>query len=496
MIPLLYKVHRWTGIALAVFMVIWLVSGLAIIYGHPLPTSRAEQLAHADPLQTEPGWLGLQQAWSQGGNGSPLFEGRLTRIGGQPVWLVETAAREHAAVSALNGAPLRFSPDQAEQIARTWTGAPDAVHYVETQEAVTSLRNYQGFKPFHRVAVNGLAGTQLLISARTGEVLEASNRFERGLFLVGNWIHLFRPLDAVGAGDYRRVVLTWVGATALIASTTGLVIGWLRWRPRWGNKPPYPQGRTQPYREKWLRWHFWSGLTAGLLSIGWTLSGYLANNPFQLFSQAAPSPAEVSRYVGTASAPALTEWSPTATASGVVELVWRRLGDQAVLTALRADGQRQELIGQSFSLNSLTAAAQRLADKTPLAGVTALNNYDSYYYPNSHQSRADKPLPVLRADLADAANTSLYLNPQDGSLLLKLDDSRRRYRWLFSALHFWDFGWLSARPLWDGWMLGWIGIALLLSVSSVVIGWRRLKRSLRFPAPQLEPVPDSPGAAE
>lgn len=58
--------------------------------------------------------------------------------------------------------------------------------------------------------------------------------------------------------------------------------------------------------------------------------------------------------------------------------------------------------------------------------------------------------------LADEAGTRFYLDPQDGSLLAKLDRSRRVFRWLYSGLHHWDFGWLYHRPIWDAWMLTWV----------------------------------------
>lgn len=55
----------------------------------------------------------------------------------------------------------------------------------------------------------------------------------------------------------------------------------------------------------------------------------------------------------------------------------------------------------------------------------------------------------------------------------------RLYRWTFSALHSLDFRFLIAhRPLWDVavWLLSIAG--LIVSVSGVVIGWRRIGADL------------------
>ena len=121
-----------------------------------------------------------------------------------------------------------------------------------------------------------------------------------------------------------------------------------------------------------------------------------------------------------------------------------------------------------------------------MASQALITEYDSYYYARRGQAAFDRPLPVLQIDLADAAATRLYLDPQDGRLLLRQDTSRRAYRWLWSAIHHWDIGWLAQRPLWDAWMLTWVLMGVVLGSSSVVIGWKRLKKTFHAdkPAPR------------
>jgi len=119
----------------------------------------------------------------------------------------------------------------------------------------------------------------------------------------------------------------------------------------------------------------------------------------------------------------------------------------------------------------------RVAGNTKVESQTILNEYDSYYYPRHRQSLVEKPLPVLLVKMANDTGTLFYLDPQDGRLLAKLDRSRRVFRWLYSGLHHWDFGWLYQRPIWDAWMLIWVSFGLVLGASSLVVGWRRLKQT-------------------
>ncbi|WP_415880668.1 PepSY domain-containing protein [Methylomonas sp. TEB] len=529
---LLYETHRWLGVVLALFMFFWFFTGIAIIYSTPTTQSRSQQLAHAESLAPEVGWLSLGEAWDRSAEQRKLFaaqhqskpanmgehgaqaktesgnwaeasvgiaDARLVRRNDEPFWLVEDTKGARFALSALDGSLRETSVEQALRIADDWfkrEGINHNLQVVETVEAPIILRNQEALRPFHRVASDD--GDELLISARTGEVLHASTCVDRAFYYAGNWLHLFKPLEAIGLGQYRHDVQLWSGLGATIACITGLIIGWLRWRPGFNGKPTYSQGRTQPYREFWFKWHFWSGLIGGTVALSWALSGFIDTNPGKLFSEANLTRQELNRYLGKVLPDAMRNWQPgplsNADGKDVVELSWRRLGGEAVLLAYGRDGQRlpQAVDGavQQFNKISVTDAILRVSQDTPIASQELLEDYDSYYYPRHHQSLVEKPLPVVVVELADAAGTRFYLDPQDGSLLAKLDRSRRVFRWLYSGLHHWDFGWLYHRPIWDAWMLTWVGFGLVLGASSLVVGWKRLVKTFK-PKKRKAAVPQS-----
>jgi uncharacterized iron-regulated membrane protein len=504
---LLYQIHRWVGLALAVFMFFWFASGLVIMYAPQTTQTRSQQLAHAETLAPDVGWLSVGETWDRSvdqrketatkakaaGNGKDetvpgIAEARLVRSAGEPLWLVEDSQGRRFALSALDGSVQKVSPEQAVKIAKVWLGSiADEVSYLETVDNPIILRNQDALKPFHRIAFNG--GGELLISSRTGEVLHESSRLDRAFYWAGNWLHLFKPLESIGLGNIRHDVQLWLGLFATIATLAGLIIGWLRWRPGFGGKPTYSEGRTQPYREFWFKWHFWSGLIGGSMALFWALSGFLDTNPGKLFSQTNPSKQELARYKGGELPPAARNERPAlpllqaAAVDGrdVVELSWKNLDKEAVLLAHTRDGQRlpQSADGApaKFSDAALLGAVERVAGNAKVASQTVLNEYDSYYYPRHRQSLIEKPLPVMLVQLDDAAGTRFYLDPQDGKLLAKLDRSARVQRWLYSALHHWDFGWLYYRPIWDVWMLTWVSLGLVLGGSSLVLGWRLLKKT-------------------
>lgn len=493
---LLFWLHRWLGVALALFMCLWFFSGLVIIYAGSVTTSRHQQLAHGELLSPESGWLSLGEVWERSratreGNTVPT-EARLVRQDDRPLWLVDDDKGRRFALSARDGQVREVGAQDALAIASRWLvseGRDLAPRYVERVDKTSLLRNYEFLAPFHRVAVGDEADTQLLISARSGEVLSAATRLDRAMYWAGNWLHLFRPLESVGWGESRRDVLMWAVSIALAATLTGLIVGWLRWRPGWGGRPTYSEGRVHPYRDVWFKWHFWAGLIGGTFALFWTISGVVNSNPWQVFSPANPTKEELSRYAGKQLPAVMADWRPSvastnALAVDAVELTWHRVGDQAVQVVYTRDGRRfpveaTERLPANFHDATLIAAARRLVKDAPVVNASLQNEYDSYYYASHRRSPAERPLPVVRVELGDKAQTHLYLDPRDGHLIQRTDASRRAYRWLFNALHYWDLNWLYPRPLWDAWMMTWVALGWVLSITALVVGWKRLRTTVR-----------------
>jgi hypothetical protein len=130
----------------------------------------------------------------------------------------------------------------------------------------------------------------------------------------------------------------------------------------------------------------------------------------------------------------------------------------------------------TFDRGAMEAIAGEVMAGVPVRDAVWLDAYDGYYY----DVRGQRPLPVLRVRYLDEVETWLYLDPTRGGVVQRSERTSRRLRWLYQGLHSLDFPFLYfERPAWD---LVVIGLSLggtVLSVTTMLPAWRRLRAHAR-----------------
>jgi hypothetical protein len=148
--------------------------------------------------------------------------------------------------------------------------------------------------------------------------------------------------------------------------------------------------------------------------------------------------------------------------------VWDQEGRTLLLTA-----NHGPIVKEGFTEPELRAAANAAMPGTRVQEAVWLTRYDSYYYDRA----GERPLPVLRVKYADADESWLYFSARDGGLLLRETASGRPVRWLYHGLHSLDFpGLYQAGWIWDVAIVLLCTGGLLLSMTSVIVGWRFLRK--------------------
>jgi hypothetical protein len=239
-----------------------------------------------------------------------------------------------------------------------------------------------------------------------------------------------------------------------------------------------------------MRWHHYAGLVFGCATFTWILSGCLSLEPFSWHPGTTPT---AEQQAAVAGAPyrirgigvdelerVLTALSPSF-APRELELVQFR-GEMYVRAQDGVTGrQRLASVKTEAPLNlmkrfpdeEIVVAARRAMPSASMTDARWIDEYDAYYYDRSGTRR----LPVLRAKYDDLDQTWLYLDPFRGTIARKEERLTRLNRWLYHGLHSLDFPFLYyRRPLWDIVVIGLSVGGIVLSATTLLPAWRRVRR--------------------
>jgi len=494
--------HKWLGIALALFFLMWFGSGV-VLYFVPFPNlTHSERLQALPPLELSgTGCCLTAEAAAQQAQFETFTQARLGMHDGRAVWRLlgrraggqpEDGMHWHT-VDARTAAVLpRLSIQQAAAVAERFSARRASHTEILERDQWTVPQGLNPYRPLAKVTLAGDDGLQLYVSLDAAEVVRDTRRSERFWNWLGAVPHWIYPTILRQAPRVWHHVVVWLSIPGVLLVASGLVLGiWQLFlnRTRW-----------IPYRQFWLRWHHITGLVAAVCTLTWMFSGLMSMNPFGVFASRSAPPQESVRWTG---APATARLNPAvvwaqvradASMDGFAprELERLHVGGHIWYRLRHAGGHRlvhADVADDAAPLHLLTALPTDIVTRTlgklrPQVGsphMALVGAYDDLYYahaPAAPDTRHTRPLPVWRAQWNDGV--VVYADAASARILLRQDESNRWQRLLYYGLHRLDFAPLLARPwLRHALVLGLSVLGLALCVTSCVVGWRALQRSMQ-----------------
>lgn len=481
----LIVIHRYTSAVLCLLFAVWFISGVAMAYRRDPPITDAQRLAFAEPLDAAKA-LPPEQVRELAASWSKTDTLRLAQSHGRPLYRWRTIDTGWHAAWADTGTRAAFDEASLQPEARRWFGGSNLFRYDGAFREHSQWSYFAAARehyPLHRFSTEGPAPRQIFFSSRTGEPVVGTSLGTRLLYYLGPGLHYFSFYPVRNNNPLWRGLVNWSSGIGALTCLVGIVIGlWqLRWRAIGTNS------RVVPYANPWMRWHHWLGLSFGLLTFTFLLSGLAGMNPGGIFPSTEIPGAMKAAFLGP-QPPLRALPSPVGTlrsdsGHGVKELEWHRLRGEPYLVARRDLATAHLLWPQDnglvarvpFSDRELVGFVKGLFPAS-IHSVERLTAFDDHYYARHGRHL---PLPVLRVRLRDEKSTWYYLDPATGQLFLKSDDGTRVKRWLYNGLHSFDVQLLlRLGRLWDVtiWFLSLCGLAL--SITGVVITWHWIQRSV------------------
>jgi hypothetical protein len=375
----------------------------------------------------------------------------LAMVGGHPAFRFDDRGRTIVVFADSGRRFAGFTRDSA--IAETARAYPEHATTLAYDAKITEPDQWslqtRALLPMHRIALGDAVGTVVYLSDVSGQFALRTTARERRIAYTGAVLHwlYFTPLRK--HGPLWNQVIIWTALAGSVMCVLGLV---------WG----FYLGVRTPYRG-WIRWHHYTGLAFGIVSLTWVFSGLLSVDPWDWHPSTAPTREQRDAFSG---GPLLLEKLGAIVGDELREVEWFQFRGTPFAVI---NGAGSPVVDRA----DLFAAASDAMPGVPIVERSVLERYDAYYYDRN----GDLPLPVLRVRFADPVGTWLYIDPRRAAIVRKEERLTRINRWLYHGLHSLDFPWLhTRRPLWDIVViflsLGGIGSA----ITSLAPAWRRLRR--------------------
>ena len=488
-------IHRWLGVVLCVAFLLWFPSGIGMMYWDFPGITPAARLEHGSRLDAAAIRVSPAEAYATLGDDDPSPHVRLITHDGRPAYRFGEPDGE-SLVYADTGEPGGdVSKEQMLRMASAWARQPPGDARVEAIDGIdqwTVQVDVQALRPLWKYSWPD--GQQVYVSQAEGEIVQYTTTASRmGAYAgaIPHWLY-FTPLRKHGPA-WARVVI-WSSALGTVAAILGLVIGaWMYAPSKRYRNAGVPT--SIPYRGQ-KRLHMLCGLIFGLGAATWAFSGMLSMEPFPWMS-GGPSggrpPARqgiVRALRGRAPLAACAAKDPRAVLAqmpdaDVRELAFASVAGEPMYVATLAGGATRlvPIAGEpreDVDRQRMLDAVAKAAGPDRIAETSVLRQYDAYYL----DRRRARPLPVIRVQLADADHSRYYIDPKTARLVGAYSSRDWVHRWLYHGLHSLDFPWLyNHRPLWDIVVITFMVGVTALGVTSLVLAWRVLRRTLaRWPA--------------
>ena len=483
---LLVFLHRWLGIVTCLLFLDWFASGIVMMYVQMPGLSAEDRLAALPGLDAARCQLSAREAITRAAV-SDVLSIKLTSLFGRPVWRILGVGTGWRTVFADNGdVETSFSDEQAEASLRPFltTGVhPRLAETMNEPDQWTLEGDYGGLWPLYHFAVDDSARTQFYVASATGEVVLRSTARSRALAWMGAIPHWIYFASIRKHPEFWRLLVIWLAGIGCVVSLLGITVG--IWRFSMSHRDPETwRSRSWSPFVGAMRWHHWCGLIFGIVAFTWVFSGMLSMEPGSFSASTAPLSEQAEVFSGAELDPRAWDASPAkllATRSSVKEIQIHQVAGKPYYV-LTESGRGHGLVDSSgrrvepFQRDFLVAAAQRAVPQGKLVEETRLEDYDAYYY----DREGSRSLPIWRLKFNDPQSSWLYIDPQRGAIAARYDRSGRIARWLYHGLHSWDFPFLwRHRPAWDVVVVALNGGGVFLSGTGIVIGFRRLRASLR-----------------
>lgn len=456
--------HRRLGLLLGPVVLLWFLSGLVLLWV-PYPSLTEEEwFQAAEAIPPHRCCVPLSRLFQQWDRSEGIESVRLRMVGGRPVATAQFLDGTLVALDADTAEPIASAlPEWTQRIARQFStaGSVEEMNLID-HDVWTVHQRFDPYRPLWKVELSGESRPVLYISSVTGDVVQDTAIAERRWNLVGAVIHWwYWPWLRRHWAWWDRVVW-WVSAVATVTVVAGGLILSRDWVKQGWSGLLSGHGKV----------HRGLGVIAGVATCCWMVSGWLSMDHGRWFSDGRLGEQERERFMGgrliLRDVEALPElFVPLGQGvvkeirlikmAGVVHIIARESSSrQQILTVTHLEDAPRD----AFQDGVVKAATRFLLGD----GVLTITKPGENGPESCSATDGEIASSILQVEAAGSEMKGVWVDGRIGTLVERLDSSRRLYHRLFDWLHRWEVSWLSQhcdvrRALMSLWCLFGAGLA-------------------------------------
>lgn len=472
-------VHRWLGICVGFIFALWFVSGAILVFV-PFPElSDTQRIVGSELVDFAKVRISPREALATA-SGASVEGVRLVDVAGEPRYVLSVRGGPAQSISASSGRRLGLlTPAAARSEAASFSdGRVVGLRGPFDYDQWTVHDQYDPFRPFYVAHIQDEHGTENYVSARSGQVLQRTERFQREWNQMGAVVHWANFVGLRRHKTLWRSVMLALGlaCTALVVLGTGLGVVHLI------NARRVRRNRLSAFRG-WLRWHHIGGIFTAVILLSLVVSGCLILDAGTIFPSSAPTVQEraairgmtLQAAAGDFPLAALQRLPPSrqveisAIGGSPLLIFWDALGHSHLTTV---SAQRGLSFAGHLPFALLGAAVQRAWPKIPIKAILPVPVDDPY-----RMVLHPVPVSTVRISLADAQRTWVEIDSATGRIVSVTDFRSRASRWWVYGLHDLDFPWIDrAGPLRQVLIVLASAVGFAFTMTGLVLGVKRLRR--------------------
>ncbi len=473
-----FTTHRILGSILSLVFLVWFLSGFVMIYSGFPHANRKQHFETSEPLSLYKN----QIVWTANHTHAPQYLS-LEVINKRPVFM-----KNNSVFHAQTGQHIQqFKTVTLDSMVQARYHS--SIHHkkiLNDYDAWIPWDKYKAYFPIHKYYLNDNNSTQVYVASTTGKVVQESTSTQRWLARFGAIPHwwYFKSLR-LNQGLWASIII-WVSGIGAIMSLVGLIVGIYASR-KWRKIKKKGLASTSPYKKPWYRWHHIVGLTFGVFVFTFVLSGMFSladvpqwlmpidksvnykalweeeTNNFEAFTLPVSTVLTDKRFANT-------KKIEFRTIDNIPYYLLYQDYKKPIFVAANQDADSSIQV-KTFTYQNLANLAAKKFEGHAYS-ITELTAPDNYYNP--------KKKTAAKLVFDDNNRTWLYINTLNPSHFRSIDKSQRVIRWVYQALHTFNFPKIGEIE----WLRKTILIILLIfgtivSLSGTVLGYRFLRRKIR-----------------